>query len=109
MKRYPKADIVDRVISDVVTRMSKAEDKFPKWPHCHVRAVAIVGEEYGELAQAAVKHRYEDGDIEAIYDEALDVAAMAFRLLCFLRKLVIYKDQDGVPVIPMKELIEKSK
>lgn len=66
--------------------LEKAIEKH-KWPTDIIHAAAVVGEESGELTQAANDHIYESGDnIEAMKLEAAQTAAVAIRFLMNLEK-----------------------
>lgn len=56
--------------------LSRAREKFPS---ANLSFVALV-EEVGELGQALLKHRAGNGTKQAIYGEAIQVAAMAMRV-----------------------------
>jgi len=61
--------------------MKRAKDKFPWWPADRIHAAAIVAEEAGELLQATLQARYENGSFERIRKEAIQTATMAIRFL----------------------------
>ena len=70
-------------IDEVCTELDRATEKFPTWPSDPFHALAVLGEEYGELNQAVLQFTYEPGkatmaDIKA---EAVQTAAMAARFL----------------------------
>lgn len=69
-----KKDVV--FIDCVRDEIEYARSKFPDSVH----ALAALTEEVGELAQAMLQHRYEDGDEDRIYEEAVQVAVMAMRI-----------------------------
>ncbi len=77
---------IDREIYD---ELERAIAKFPGWPTDPFHALAIVGEEYGELQQAVVQATYEPGKrgYEEVRAEAIQTAAMAIR---FARNLDHY-------------------
>ena len=58
-----------------------SEEKHPDWPEDLIHQAAIVAEEAGELVQAAMQHRYENGSLDRIRKEATQTGAMAIRLL----------------------------
>lgn len=71
-----------RVMDEVV----RATHKFPTWPTDPLHAVAILGEEFGELTKAVLQtvyepHRVGEGDLRT---EAVQTAAMALRFLASL-------------------------
>ena len=53
-----------------------AREKFPNTEH----VLAALTEEVGELAQAMLNEKYKEGGPEEVLKEAIQVAAMAFRL-----------------------------
>lgn len=72
------------VIEEVQAEMQRAVAKFPTWPTDPLHALAVLGEEYGELNKAMLQHTYEPhkpgGTLEAVREEAIQTAAMALRL-----------------------------
>ena len=71
------ADFALRFMNDVIAEALKAQRKFPQPNPC----VAALTEEAGELARA-ILHRREKKPMNYsdIYGEAIQVAAMAFRI-----------------------------
>lgn len=76
-----------------------ARRRFPSWPSDPLHAVAIVNEEAGELTKAVLQAVYEpekappefaaalnEWHRKRIHDEAIQVAAMVFRLLASLER-----------------------
>lgn len=72
----------------VYQEVSRAMSKYPDWPTDPLHALAILGEEYGELNKAMLQMVYEPHKTsqEEIRSEAIQVAAMAIRLLASLDK-----------------------
>lgn len=70
-----------RWLVTIMDQISYAEKKHPNWPKDIIHGAAIVGEESGELTQAALQYEYEKGQYYKIHKEAIQVAAMAIRLL----------------------------
>ena len=60
------------------TELTRATKKFPTWPTDPLHAVAVVGEEVGELTQAVLQGVYEPekNEPEAIKKEAVHAATM---------------------------------
>ncbi len=81
-----KSAQVKQIIQSIFRELKKAEEKFPKWPTDMIHAAAIVNEESGELAMAALKWTYESGNINEAGKEAVQVAATAIRFLNGLQK-----------------------
>lgn len=83
-----------QIVDEVAIEMSKAVTKFPKWPTDPLHAIAILGEEYGELNKAVLQNTYEPHktSAEEIRMEAIQTAAMAIR---FLMSLETYKYNEA--------------
>lgn len=67
----------------VQAELRRAVEKFPTWPTDPLHALAVLGEEFGELTKAMLQHTYEPHKgvtAEDIRDEAIQTAAMALRL-----------------------------
>jgi NTP pyrophosphatase (non-canonical NTP hydrolase) len=66
-----------------MNELAKAEAKHPEWPTDPLHAIAIIGEEFGELTQAVLQVTYEPGKslITDVRREAVQTAAMALRFL----------------------------
>ena len=64
----------------------KATEKFPTWPTDPLHALAVLGEEYGELTKAVLQVTYEPhkASYRDVAVEALQTAAMAIRFLMSL-------------------------
>jgi hypothetical protein len=79
----------DSIIHEVLKEYQRAKKKFPSWPVHIVARAAIVGEESGELIQAALQWKYErqhtyegrDGQYDKMKKEAIQTAAMCLRFL----------------------------
>ena len=73
-------------VLEVMAEIERALAKFPTWPSDPIHAVAVLGEEFGELTRAVLQSTYEPhkaqpGDVRA---EAVQTAAMALRFLASL-------------------------
>lgn len=84
----------DPVTAAAIAELNRAVQKFPTWPTDPLHAVAVLGEEFGELTKAVLQSVYEPhkvtpGDVQT---EAVQVAAMALR---FLRSLHSYEFTPG--------------
>ena len=68
---------------DVALELERAIEKFPTWPTDPLHAVAVLGEEFGELTRATLQLIYEpqNSTIDDVRAEAIQTAAMAFRFL----------------------------
>ncbi|MBK8225272.1 MAG: hypothetical protein IPK73_30025 [Candidatus Obscuribacter sp.] len=73
-------------IEDVQAELKRAATKFPTWPTDPIHALAVLGEEYGELTKAILQHTYEPhkSTLDDVRNEAVQTAAMAIRLLMSL-------------------------
>jgi len=86
-----------------LAELRRATAKFPTWPTDPLHALAVLGEEFGELTKAVLQHTYEPhkstrGDVR---EEAIQTAAMALR---FVMSLDAYQfarcaqhDQEELP------------
>lgn len=63
--------------------LERATKKFPTWPSDPLHAIAVIGEEFGELTQAVLQETYEPEKAKsgAVYSEAVQTAAMVIRFL----------------------------
>jgi NTP pyrophosphatase (non-canonical NTP hydrolase) len=70
--------VIDQIRAEVV----RATMKFPTWPSDPLHALAVLGEEYGELTKAMLQLTYEPHKTSAaeVREEAIQTAAMALRL-----------------------------
>jgi len=74
----------------VLAELDRAMRKFPTWPTDPLHALAVLGEEYGELQRAVLQHTYEPEKATQteVRAEATQTAAMALRLLLSLDRYV---------------------
>ena len=93
--RWTEADAMSDVMSDVMEEVGRATAKFPTWPTDPLHALAVLGEEFGELTKAILQHTYEPHKATAadVRAEAIQTAAMAIRLLM---SLDVYEYKQGV-------------
>jgi hypothetical protein len=86
----PRGDALEAVNREVL----RATEKFPSWPTDPLHALAVVGEEFGELTQAVVEHTYEPekSSLDDVRKEAIQLAAMAVR---FIMSLEHYEYRPG--------------
>lgn len=77
---------LNEILDEIGDELRAATDKFPTWPTDPLHAVAVVGEEYGELNQATLQHVYEPhkSSIDDVRTEAIQTATMAVRFLMSL-------------------------
>lgn len=73
-------------LNAVCEELEKAIAKFPTWPTDPLHALAVLGEEYGELNKAMLQLVYEPHktSAEEVRMEAIQTAAMAIRLIASL-------------------------
>jgi len=69
------------IIVEILMEVERAERKHPTWPGCHVKQIAFVAEEAGELVRAGNQLDEGKGTFIEIKEEAIQVAATAIRLL----------------------------
>ena len=75
------------VMQEVRAELDRATAKFPTWPTDPLHALAVLGEEFGELTKAMLQHTYEPHKgvtAQDIRGEAIQTAAMALRLAASL-------------------------
>ncbi len=79
----PGADRISAIVGEVLAELIRATDKFPTWPTDPLHAVAVLGEESGELTRAVMQAVYEPhkGGPSEVREEAIQTAAMAIRFL----------------------------
>lgn len=84
-------------IQEILHELERATKKFPTWPDDPLHALAVLGEEFGELTQEVLQFVYEphknpSGAID-IRNEARQTAAMAIR---FYLSLDEYRYRPGI-------------
>ncbi len=82
-------------LKEILIELNRATSKFPTWPTDPLHALAVLGEEFGELTQAILKYTYEPSIItedsnfrQHVKEEAIQCAAMALRFVMSLDKYV---------------------
>lgn len=77
-----------QLIDQIGAEVARATKKFPTWPTDPLHALAVLGEEFGELTKAMLQLTYEPHktNAEEVRTEALQTAAMALRLAMSLEK-----------------------
>lgn len=70
------------IAQDILEELDRAVRKFPLWPTDPLHALAVLGEEFGELTKEMLQMVYEPHKTNRhkIRAEAIQVAAMALRL-----------------------------
>ena len=76
MKFYEYGNTYFKFVTDMYDEQERATAKFPKAD----RLLGALVEEVGELAQALLKIQESKESPQAVYDEAVQVAATAYRL-----------------------------
>ncbi|CNH75428.1 hypothetical protein [Yersinia bercovieri] len=74
------------ISAEIIGETIRASKIHPKWPTDALHAVSILTEESGELMKAAIEYHYNNGDIEAVREEAVQTGAMAMRVLMNIDK-----------------------
>jgi NTP pyrophosphatase (non-canonical NTP hydrolase) len=76
------------MIEQITAEVARATVKFPTWPTDPLHALAVLGEEYGELTKAMLQLTYEPHKTttEEVRSEAIQTAAMALRLAMSLER-----------------------
>lgn len=92
---------------DVMREIERAVRKFPTWPTDPLHALAVLGEEFGELTKAMLQHTYEPhkSTLDDVRMEAIQTAAMALRLLASLDRYEYQRcaqhEQESMPAAPI--------
>ena len=74
------------VVDALLKELERAQVKHPVWPTNTLEQVAILAGESGECLQAALHFVEGRGDIERVRTEAIQVGAMAIRVLMNLER-----------------------
>ncbi|NIF85279.1 hypothetical protein F3J24_17345 [Comamonas sp. Tr-654] len=77
-----QADAMTAAIEQILGEAKRARQKFPTWPTDPLHALAILGEEFGELTKDMLQLTYEPHKTnkDKVRIEAIQTAAMALRL-----------------------------
>lgn len=69
------------ILDEILAELTRATVKFPAWPTDPLHALAVLGEEYGELNKGVLQLTYEPhkSSREMVRMEAIQTAAMAIR------------------------------
>lgn len=93
----------DGPIALILDELRRAVTKFPTWPTDPLHALAVLGEEYGELTKATLQTTYEPhkSSHDDVRTEAIQTAAMALRFVISLERYEytpgIQHQQEGQP------------
>ena len=84
----------DATLTEILLEVERAVAKFPTWPTDPLHALAVLGEEFGELTKEMLQLVYEPHKTSPaeVRKEALQTAAMALRLY---RSLDRYEYRPG--------------
>lgn len=76
----------DEAVFETLREIERAVAKFPTWPTDPLHALAVLGEEFGELTKAVLQSVYEPhkSTPHDVREEAIQTAAMAIRFLVSL-------------------------
>jgi hypothetical protein len=76
-------DETPRAVLEALCELRRATKKFPTWPTDPLHALAVLGEEFGELTRAMLQLTYEPHKTSPheVRQEAIQTAAMALRLV----------------------------
>lgn len=93
------------MIDQIVDELKRAMRKFPTWPTDPLHALAILGEEYGELNKAMLELTYEPHktSMEYVQMEAIQTAAMAIRLAMSLDRYAYKQSEQHSQHLPSPE------
>jgi NTP pyrophosphatase (non-canonical NTP hydrolase) len=97
MSLVPDYSLSD-AIYNIVLELKKAKAKFPNWPTDPLHALAVLGEEYGELNKAVLQYSHEPHktSLEEIRSEAIQTAAMAMRFIMNLDQYVYTQSEQHI-------------
>lgn len=93
----------DGPIALILDELRRAVTKFPTWPTDPLHALAVLGEEFGELTKATLQTTYEPhkSSHDDVRTEAIQTAAMALRFVISLERYEytqgIQHQQEGQP------------
>ena len=90
-------ETTDQINKELLSAMSK----YPTWPTDPLHALAVLGEEFGELTKAMLQMTYEPHktSMDEIRSEAIQTAAMAIRLAQSLDVYIYKKSQQHEQVV----------
>lgn len=78
----------DQIFNEIFEEIKRASGIFPEWPTDPLHAIAIVGEEFGELTKDMLQMTYEPHktDHSKIRTEAIQTASSIIRLIASLNR-----------------------
>ena len=74
------------VIVEILMEVERAENIHPDWPTCHVKQIAFISEEAGELTREGNLNDEGKGSFVNLKTEAIQTAATAIRFIKKLRE-----------------------
>lgn len=85
-----------QISNEIVEELNRALEKFPTWPTDPLHALAVLGEEYGELTQAILQLTYEPekASFEDVKKEAIQTVAVAIRFVSSLENYVFKQSKQ---------------
>lgn len=95
---HPAPAVAQEPVACVLAEVAKATAKFPTWPTDPLHALAVLGEEFGELTQAVLQSTYEPhkSTPDDVKTEAIQTAAMAMRFLMSHERYEYAKSEQHV-------------
>ncbi|MEJ1358318.1 MAG: hypothetical protein RPU51_09120 [Candidatus Sedimenticola sp. (ex Thyasira tokunagai)] len=95
-----------KITEQVISEVQRATEKFPTWPTDPLHALAVLGEEYGELNKAVLQSVYEPhkSTPEEVREEAIQTAAMALRFLMSLGQYEYIRAEQHTQVRSLDEI-----
>jgi hypothetical protein len=93
------AELRDPSIALVLDELYRASSKFPEWPTDPFHALAVLGEEFGEVTKEMLQFTYETHKTNAdkVRTEAIQCAAMGLRLVMSLDRYEFIPSQQHRP------------
>lgn len=101
----PPAAAVPEGYAAALAEVERATRKFPTWPTDPLHALAVLGEEFGELTKAVLQTVYEPHKVEPgeLRTEAIQTAAMALRFLASLEAYRFERSEQHEQAAASKE------
>lgn len=84
------------LLMEILMEVARAEQKHPIWPECHIKQIAIVMEEAGELVRAGNQIDEGKGTFQDVRTEAIQTAATSIRFLKRLAETDNSYNQAGI-------------
>jgi hypothetical protein len=86
----------------ISNELKAAMDKYPSWPDDPLHALAVLSEEYGELAKGMLELTYEPHKTnkDQVRSEAIQVAAMSIRLILSIDQYNYQRSVQHIQIPP---------